>query len=42
MDWGDIRPDPPFVTFTDEIAIHVDDLRCQVRHVGTVAHTNYA
>jgi|SRR5271165_1072003 len=38
-DWGDLTLDPPFVTFTDEIAVHVGDLRAQVRHVGTPAHT---
>jgi cyclase len=38
-DWGDLALDPPFVTFTDEIAVHVGDLRAQVRHVGTAAHT---
>src|SRR5215467_7246280 len=39
-DWGDLYLDPPFVTFTDEIALHVGDLRAQVRHVGTAAHTS--
>ena len=38
-DWGDLRLDPPFVTFTDEITLHVGDLRAHVRHVGTAAHT---
>ncbi len=38
-DWGDLSLDPPFVTFTDEIALHVGDLRAQVRYVGTPAHT---
>ena len=38
-DWGDLSLDPPFVTFTDEITVHVGDLRAQVRHVGTAAHT---
>ncbi len=38
-DWGDLRLDPPFITFTDEIAVHAGDLRVQVRHVGTAAHT---
>ena len=33
------RLDPPFVTFTDEIALHAGDLRAQVRYVGTPAHT---
>lgn len=38
-DWGDLTLDPPFVTFTDEIALHAGDVRAQVRHVGTAAHT---
>ena len=38
-DWGDLSLDPPFVTFTDEMALHVGDLRVQVRYVGTPAHT---
>jgi cyclase len=38
-DWGDLHLDPPFVTFTDEIAVHAGDLRAQVRHVGRAAHT---
>jgi cyclase len=38
-DWGDLSLDPPFVTFTDEIALRSGDLRAQVRYVGTAAHT---
>ncbi len=38
-DWGELILDPPFVTFTDEIAVHAGDLRASVRHVGTAAHT---
>jgi cyclase len=38
-EWGELTFDPPFVTFTDEIAVHAGDLRAQVRHVGTAAHT---
>jgi cyclase len=38
-DWGDLTLDPPFVTFTDEITLHLGDLRAQVSHVGTAAHT---
>ena len=38
-DWGDLTLDPPFITFTDEIALHIGDLRAQVRHAGTAAHT---
>jgi cyclase len=38
-DWGELSLDPPFVTFTDQIAVHAGDLRAQVRYVGTPAHT---
>lgn len=38
-EWGELSLDPPFVTFTDEIAVHAGDLRAQVRYVGTAAHT---
>ena len=38
-DFGDLSLDPPFITFTDEIALHIGDMRAQVRHVGTAAHT---
>ena len=38
-DWGDLELDPPFITFTDEIALHAGDLRAQVVYVGTPAHT---
>jgi cyclase len=38
-DWGELTLDPPFITFTDEITLHAGELRAQVRHVGTAAHT---
>jgi cyclase len=38
-DWGELTLDPPFITFTDQIALHSGDLRAEVRHVGTPAHT---
>jgi cyclase len=31
--------DPPFLTFTESVTLHVGDLRAEVRHVGTAAHT---
>jgi cyclase len=40
VDWGDIELEPPFLTYTDEVVIYVDDLRCVVRHVGQAAHTS--
>jgi cyclase len=38
-DWGDLPLDPPFLTFTDRVALHVGNLRAEVVHVGTPAHT---
>ena len=38
-EWGDLYLDPPFVTFTEELTLHVGDLRAHLRHVGTAAHT---
>jgi cyclase len=39
VDWGEIEIEPPFLTFSDGVDIYVDDLRCEVRHVGMAAHT---
>ena len=38
-DWGSLPLDPPFLTFTDRVAVHVGDTRADVLHVGTPAHT---
>ena len=38
-DWGDVRLEPPFVTYADEITVHSDDLACQVTYAGRPAHT---
>jgi cyclase len=38
-DWGDVVLAPPVLTFRDEVTVWVDDLRCDVRHLGTPAHT---
>jgi cyclase len=38
-EWGQLPLEPPFLTFTEEIALHAGDLRVTVRHVGTPAHT---
>ena len=38
-DWGELTLDPPFVTFTSELALHAGDLRAEVRFVGSPAHT---
>jgi cyclase len=39
VDWGDIELAPPFLTYTDGVTVWVDDLRCEVTHVGRAAHT---
>ena len=38
-EWGDLTLDPPFLTFTDSVTVLVGDLRAELRHVGTAAHT---
>ncbi|QXJ20339.1 MBL fold metallo-hydrolase [Actinomadura graeca] len=38
-DWGRVELEPPFLTYTDGVTLWADDLRCEVRHVGTPAHT---
>jgi cyclase len=39
VDWGHLEPAPPFLTYTDGVTLWSDDLRCEVRYVGTPAHT---
>ena len=39
VDWGDLRVAPPFLTYSDKVTLYSDDLRCEVRYVGTPAHT---
>lgn len=39
ISFGDVELCPPFLTFPDRVTLHVDDLRCEVVHVGTPAHT---
>jgi len=39
VDWGELAPAPPFVTFEHALDVFVDDLRVELRHVGTAAHT---
>jgi cyclase len=38
-EWGDLELDPPFLTYRDGVDLWVDDLRCEIRHVGVPAHT---
>ncbi|MGH9007171.1 MAG: MBL fold metallo-hydrolase [Acidimicrobiales bacterium] len=39
VEWGAIEKAPPTLTFSDSVTVWVDDLECQVRYVGTPAHT---
>jgi cyclase len=39
VEWGALEFSPPFVTYTEGVTVWVDDLRCEVRHVGRPAHT---
>ena len=39
VDWGHLELAPPFLTYTDGVALWSGDLRCEVRYVGTPAHT---
>jgi cyclase len=39
VDWGHLEPAPPFLTYTDGVTLWSGDLRCEVRYVGTPAHT---
>jgi cyclase len=39
VDWGNLEPAPPFLTYTDGVTLWSGDLRCDVRYVGTPAHT---
>jgi cyclase len=39
VDWGDLRAEPPTLTFSEGVTLWVDDLRCEVRHLGVAAHT---
>jgi cyclase len=39
VDWGDIELAQPFLTYESGVRVYVDDLACEVRHVGTPAHT---
>lgn len=38
-DWGQIRAAPPFLTYLDGVNLYVDELMCEVRFIGTPAHT---
>jgi cyclase len=39
VDWGLLKLAPPFLTYTVGVTLWSGDLRCEVRYVGTPAHT---
>jgi len=39
VDWGELELELPFLTYESQVRVYVDDLACEVRHVGTPAHT---
>src|ERR1700730_7265683 len=39
VEWGELHPEPPFVTFDDHLTVWVDDLRVELQAVPTPAHT---
>lgn len=39
FDVGDVELEPPSLTYATGVTLWVDDLRCEVTHVGTPAHT---
>jgi cyclase len=39
VDWGDLEPAAPFVTFAHRLNLYVDDLLIELHHFGTAAHT---
>jgi cyclase len=39
VDWGALELAPPFLTYDDHVTLYSDDLRCEVRYVGSPAHT---
>jgi cyclase len=39
VEWGDLRVAPPFLTYDTGVTLWSGDLRCDVSHMGTPAHT---
>jgi cyclase len=39
VDWGELEPAPPFVTFEHRLDLYVDDLKIELHHFGTASHT---
>ncbi len=38
-EWGELRARAPELTFRDSLTLYVDDIRAEIQHVGTAAHT---
>src|ERR1700684_543243 len=41
VNWGSLELAPPFLTYRDAVTVWVDDLACEIRHVGSPAHTTH-
>jgi cyclase len=39
VEWGELELAPPFLTYESGVTLWAGELRCEVRHVGTPAHT---
>jgi cyclase len=39
VNWGCLELAPPFLTYRDAVTVWVDGLACEIRHVGSAAHT---
>ncbi len=39
VEWGALELAPPFLTYRDSVTVWVDGTPCEVRHVGSPAHT---
>lgn len=39
VEWGELEPAPPFVTFDEGLDLYVGDLLVELRHIGVAAHT---
>ena len=39
VEWGGIRPEPPFLTFEDRLDLYAGDLKIELHYVGGPAHT---
>lgn len=39
VEWGDLDLAPPFLTYTTGVDLWVDDVRSEIRYVGTPAHS---